>query len=252
VARGHALHDRGEDAPRTPVGVVARLLLHLADQPGAVVAELVLQLAHQDLLRLSGAQAGHALELAHLGALGGLQLLASVLEVALAVVERAFALVDALAVQLERALLGAQPLLEAGELGAAGPQLVVHLLAGRRRRERGPGTARGCVAPLGCGERAGRRRRGARSLQQQRHGHGDRCRNQRRQHDLHFGCLLPALARRAAPSSGTRAGAGARRCSTMDPPEHSLHFAQVHSSAKEANLLGFQSSGRPGGRFTGG
>ena len=60
VAAGHPLHAGGEDAARAPVGVAAGLLLDLADQPGAVVAQLVLELAQQDLLGLAGAQAGDA------------------------------------------------------------------------------------------------------------------------------------------------------------------------------------------------
>ncbi len=82
VTAGHALHAGGEDAARAPVGVVAGLLLDLADQPGAVVAQLVLQLAQQDLLGLAGAQPRHPLELAHVLALGLLQARRAVLEVA--------------------------------------------------------------------------------------------------------------------------------------------------------------------------
>ena len=44
VAARHPLHDRGEDAPGTPVGVASGLLLDLTDQPRAVVADLVLEL----------------------------------------------------------------------------------------------------------------------------------------------------------------------------------------------------------------
>jgi hypothetical protein len=163
VTRGHALHDGGEDAARATVGVVARLLLDLTDQPRALVAQVILQLAHHDLLRLAGAQACHALELAQLIALRRLQFLADVLEVALAVVERALALVQPLAMQLERALLGAQALLQAGELRAAGPQLVLDLFTGCASR---PGLAAGrTLAAFGRGERPGGGMRGARSLQ---------------------------------------------------------------------------------------
>ena len=66
VASGHALHAGGEDAAGAAVGVVAGLLLHLADQPRAVVAELVLQLAQEDLLGLAGAEPRHPLQLAEL------------------------------------------------------------------------------------------------------------------------------------------------------------------------------------------
>ena len=97
VARRHPLHHRGEDAARAPVGVAARLLLDLPDHAGAVVAQLVLELAHHDLLRLPGAEAGHALELAQLPRLLSLQLLARVVEVAPPVLERALALGELLA-----------------------------------------------------------------------------------------------------------------------------------------------------------
>ena len=85
VAARHALHAGGEDAARAPVGVALGLLLDLADQAGAVVAQLVLELAQQDLLGLAGAQAGQPLELAHLVVLRLLQLRRALLEVARAV-----------------------------------------------------------------------------------------------------------------------------------------------------------------------
>ncbi len=53
VAAGHALHDRREDAARAAIGVAAGLLLHVADQDGALVPQLVLELLEQDLLRLA-------------------------------------------------------------------------------------------------------------------------------------------------------------------------------------------------------
>ena len=100
------------------------------------------------------------LQLAQLVALGVLQLLARVVEVALAVVERALALGELLRLQLDRALLGAQALLEPGELRAA------HLAArprarrcARRARRRGGAArsaalGRGRALPLaGCAAR---------------------------------------------------------------------------------------------------
>ena len=94
MAGREPLHDGREDAAGAPVGVAAGLLLHLADEPRAVVAQLVLELAHEDLLRLRRAQAGHPLELADLVALGLLELLAPVIQVARAVLERALLLAE--------------------------------------------------------------------------------------------------------------------------------------------------------------
>ena len=87
MARGHALHHGGEDAARAAVGVLSSLLLHLADQAGAVVAEVVLEITHEQLLGLAGAQPGQALELSHLAYLGLLELLAVALQVALTVIQ---------------------------------------------------------------------------------------------------------------------------------------------------------------------
>ena len=46
------------------------------------------------------------------------------------------------------------------------------------------------------------------------------------------------------------AGAGARKCSSIDPPERALRWAQVHSSAKRSQFAGVSESWRPEGRFT--
>ena len=104
---------------------LARLLLHLADDAGALVAHLVLELAHHELLRLAGAQARNALELAQLPRLLGLQLLACVVEVAPSVLHRAIALVELVGLQLERGLFRAQSLLQPRELGPAREQLLL-------------------------------------------------------------------------------------------------------------------------------
>ncbi len=87
-------------------------------------AQLVLELAQEDLARLGGAQAGDSLELADVLALGGLQLLALVLEVAGAIGERALLAGLVLEADVERLLLAEQPLLDAADLGAALAQLV--------------------------------------------------------------------------------------------------------------------------------
>ena len=112
--------------------LAARLLLDLADQARAVVAQLVLQLAHHHLLRLAGAEAGQPLQLAQLVALRALQLLARVLEVARAIGEYTLALVQLLRLELDRPLLGAQALLEPGQLGATDLELVLQVAGALR------------------------------------------------------------------------------------------------------------------------
>ena len=75
VTGGHPLHDGGEDVAGAPVRLALGLLLDLAHEPCAVVAKRIFQLLQQDLPRLARAQPRHALELAHMLLLGGLQLL---------------------------------------------------------------------------------------------------------------------------------------------------------------------------------
>jgi hypothetical protein len=194
VARRHPLHHRGQDASRAPVGVTPGLLLHLPDHAGAVVAQLVLELAHQDLLGLPGAEPGHPLELAQLPRLLGLQLLADVVQVPAAVVEGPLPLAQLLRLDGQRALLRPQPLLEARDLGAAREQLLLEPVA-RDRHGRGLGhgrsgrrlsKARALRRPwLGCDPRA----HGARALHEHDNGHRDSRRDQRRNHDLHLRLL---------------------------------------------------------------
>jgi hypothetical protein len=69
------------------------------------MTQLVLELAQQDLLRLPRAQPGDPLQLADVVALCGLQLLANVVEVALAVYKRTLALVECLGLDRQRLLL---------------------------------------------------------------------------------------------------------------------------------------------------
>src|SRR5215211_602864 len=85
MAARHPLHDSREDVPGAAVGVPLRLLLDLTDQPRALVAELVLELAEQDLLRLRCAEPRQPLELPKLFAPGLLQLVAVLLQVPLPV-----------------------------------------------------------------------------------------------------------------------------------------------------------------------
>ena len=121
VAPGHPLHHRGQDAAGAALGVVLGLLLRLADHARRLVAHLVLQLAHEQLLGLARAEAGHALELAHLVAARLLELGPLVVNVALAVVQR---LLPGVLGRLTRP----QALLEPPQLGAPGRQLVLRRL----------------------------------------------------------------------------------------------------------------------------
>ena len=93
VAARDALHAGGEDAAGAAVGVAARLLLDLADEHGAVVAELVLELASAGSASPgSTLRPGDPLELADLLALArALSFSAWCVEVARAVLERALA-----------------------------------------------------------------------------------------------------------------------------------------------------------------
>src|SRR2546421_2036003 len=129
MAARDPLHDRREDAPGAPVGVAAGLLLHLADEPRAVVADLVLELAQENLPRLGARQAGDPLELADLVLLGGLQLLNLVVEVAPAILERCLAPLELREPDRELLLLAEDALLDARDLGPALAQLVVDRLA---------------------------------------------------------------------------------------------------------------------------
>ena len=111
VAGRHALHHRRQDAAGPPVRVMPGLLLNLADESRALVTQIVLELAHEDLLGLARAQPGHPFELAHLPALRLFELLARVIEVAAAVLKRTLPLGELLAERLEGCVPGVQPLL---------------------------------------------------------------------------------------------------------------------------------------------
>src|SRR6185437_7035550 len=130
-----------------PFILVPRLFLDLPDEPGAVVAQRVLELLQQDLARLAGAQTGDALELTNVLLLRLLELVRLDLEVAGAVVERALLAAHLRKLQVERLLLAEEPLLDAGQLGAAGVELGLRLVV--------PGAGR---APGGRLHRAGGRR----------------------------------------------------------------------------------------------
>ena len=180
MAGRHPLHHGREDAAGAPVGVGAGLLLHLADQPGALVAQLVLELLQEDLLGLPGGESRHPLELTDLVALGLLQLIAADVEVAPAVVQRALEVGELRRPQVHGVSpwpAGAPP---GGPARSAGPQLVLHVAAlgrghgglGRLRALRGRGRGEGCE--------------GARALDEEHHAHRDSRRHQRCQHDLHL------------------------------------------------------------------
>ena len=151
----------------------------------ALVAQLVLELAHHDLLRLSGAQAGHALELA--------QLVAPARPSAPRACGRGCAARSSSArsrsLELLRLAARASPPCarrrsssRASSARRARSSSSRSSRAGRAApprpaRPRGSGGA-GATPLAACA--------GARALHQQRHRHRDRRRDQRRQHDLHL------------------------------------------------------------------
>ena len=188
VAARHPLHDGREDAPRPPLGVLLGLVFYLANELGALVADLVLELAQQDLLGLTRAEAREALQLAQLLALRLLEGGAVLLEVALSVVEGSL-----------------------GELGAAGAQLLLDALnVGNSSRARflslrGSGLGRPARSD-------GARLHGPRTLHHEDHRHRDGCRHQRRQHDLH---LVSSVRRARAGRSSSSGAAGAARHKTL-------------------------------------
>ena len=191
VARGHALHHDAQDVADAAVGVALGLLLDLAHLAGALVADLVLQLAQQDLLRLRGAQAGDALELAHVA-------LAHVDDLGLARLDGRLAGGERRALLVERCLLRQQALLEPHHLGAS--LLEVGVCAGRGDCRGWSGRSR-----LPAGPRARQRRRAAR--QQRGPCHQARRQHHGCDHDLHF--RFPQLSlfwvrqtRLEAPSAG--------------------------------------------------
>ena len=196
VAPGHPLHDGRKDAARATVGVAAGLLLHVADQDGALVAQLVLELLEEDLLRLADAEPRDPLELLELAVARPLQLLALMLEVAPAVLERALTPLHLSQPDVERLLLPEDALLSAGELHSPLAQLVLDV-AGRLRRGRLDALLGGGVPSLrhcrrhwrgrGHGGRHARPRGGA--LDEQHDGPGHDCGDHCCQHDFHFRCL---------------------------------------------------------------
>ena len=190
VAGGEALHDDGEDVAHAALGVALGLLLDLADEPGGVVADLVLELLEQELLGLRRGEPGDALERADVALVGLVGLAASCSRSDL------LAGVELGGAHGQRLLARHQALLHAPDLLAAGVG-VVHL--GR--------VARGLLGGAPC---RGRRRawpgRGEPwgSLdQQRRRDHQAGRKHDRRDHDFH--CPCPLSVRRPA-------GRGEIRC----------------------------------------
>ena len=164
MTAGDALHAGGEDAAHPPIGVVLGRLLGLADELGGVVAQLVLELAQEDLPGLLGGEVGDPLELAELELLRRLELERGVVEVASAVVEGTLAPLELGQADAQRLLLREQALLDPGDLGPALAEVGVELLAltgergGVGGRLAGVGDRGGTDGALrGGGERVARR-----------------------------------------------------------------------------------------------
>src|SRR3954447_9533653 len=215
---GDPLHRRAEDAACPALGVAANLVLDLARKHGTVAAELILELAQQQLPCLTGAQAAQALQLADLILLGLLEPLGLVLEVARAVFERALLALHLGQPDIERLLLREQALLDPSDLRAAGLELGCRAGIGGRRRDPGSGghSGRGLdqvrVAGLGTGLRwrsgvTDCSSLGSAPISGDYDDSGDCCGDDRREHDFHMTHLLVARARMRwtlAISSGPR------------------------------------------------
>ena len=119
------LHRHREDVPRPALGLVSRLALDLLQPQRGLMAGLLLDVRYQDLLCLRGAQARDPLQLAPLDALGALELLGLLLDVALAILEDLKPPFDVGSLHLQGLDLAEGALLHARDLGAASLKLVV-------------------------------------------------------------------------------------------------------------------------------
>jgi hypothetical protein len=124
VLSREALHRHREDVPGAALRLVSRLALDLLQPERGLVACLLLDVGDEELLRLRGAQARDPLELAALHPLGAFELLGLLLDVSLAVLERARAPLDVCPPHLQGLGLPQRPLLHPRDLRAAGLKLI--------------------------------------------------------------------------------------------------------------------------------
>ncbi len=127
VVRGHALHRGDDDVAGLVLGLLARRSL---DGPGdldRVVLGLLADGLDEDGLGVLGRHARDALERDDLLAVGAGELLAGLVELALALEELAIALLEHVGPLVELLVALQEPALEPGELGAPGAGLLLGL-----------------------------------------------------------------------------------------------------------------------------
>ena len=129
VARGDPLECVGDEVPGAPLGLGLRLLLHLADAAGELVADELLRALEQVRLRLVQRHACDALELGDLLLLRRLQVLLELLRVHLAVGDALLTALELARAPLELGFLRRIPLLRCDEVGLALPDLALDLAA---------------------------------------------------------------------------------------------------------------------------
>ena len=128
VAGGHALHHGGQDAARAAVGVAARLLLDLADRAGRCRGAARPRARASSPAWPARAESPDTRSSSRsCSRRASLSFSRSPLEVALSVDQRTLEAGRLLGAQLQRMLLGAQALLERGDLSAPCAQLLLAL-----------------------------------------------------------------------------------------------------------------------------
>ena len=142
VRRREALHRDREDVAGAALGLLLGLGVDALDRQPGLVAGLLLDLLHEDLLGLRDREAGDLLELAALDLLRALELVELLLEVSLAVVERLAAALELGELDVDRLGVSQRLLLHARDLRAAGAQLLGRGVVGRVRGRRGRGGRR--------------------------------------------------------------------------------------------------------------
>ena len=127
VVRGHALHRGDDDVAGLVLGVVASGPLDGAGELDGVVLGLLADRLEQDRLGVLRRHARDALERGDLLLLRAGEVLAGLVEIAVALQELAIALLEHVRPLIELLVTGQQASLQAGELRALGPRLVLGL-----------------------------------------------------------------------------------------------------------------------------
>ena len=127
VVGGDALDGGDDDVAGLVLGLLAGAPLDRAGELDGVVLGLLADGLEEDALGVLGRHAGDALEGGDLLAVGAGQVLAGLVELALAVEELAVALLEHVRALVELLVAGEQAALEAGQLGAPGAGLFLGL-----------------------------------------------------------------------------------------------------------------------------